>query len=88
MTPIQGEYYFDVIPSGYGFLELRLYRRRPNHKWWQREYIRVSKQTFLADSEPKDVALSTLERHVEYQKYRNLYNQNLAKYQTKTRIMP
>jgi hypothetical protein len=87
VTPLLDEYYFDVKASGFGFLELRLYWRRPNPKWWQREYVKVRDQPFVATMDAYDVATRALDAHLEYENYRKQYSQHIAKYQTKTRIM-
>jgi hypothetical protein len=63
MTPLNEEFYYNTRHS-VGFLDVRIYRKRANHKWWQREYEYIDYGVYMPeyDADPSVRARKTLNR--------------------------
>ena len=77
-------YYFDTVKKQY-FDYVRLWRRRENRRWWQREFILVDEEIFIPamDGTVRTSAEAMLARYKERQQEVSDYSAQVAEYRNR-----
>lgn len=90
MTPIQDRFYFRLATERYVPLETcEVFYRRENKRWWQREYVFVTRSVYWGEDEdgtPEEYALKILKRHQDKVERSRAREARLAEYKDLKRV--